>query len=276
MLSADILAAARAELDAWSARRQEGNNRPESPRRQSAKRAPRSCPCGCGGVEWNRTGVCEAEYFRRRRKRKRGARRVFQLPGKVCRYCAAGRSVKSHRRCNPCYQRYRHANPKLCDCGNYFGADGRRGTKCGRCVKRTTLEKYGRCLCGNRAAYANGECRRCWRDRIKPLCRCGRARVVTADECERCYRERRAETPHVRALNRRRAFRSTRARRENRVQQRKPRRLCQCGLGLVVCRDRCNTCYHKWRYWTRGKVPSRRRSDPPAGIAIEARTRAVE
>lgn len=206
MLNPDILAEALAELNAW----QDGKKRhTQTDRQHSApKKELRRCSCGCGNEEWNRTGMCEASYFRTYRDKQNVEHKQKELEQRVrtplsrgrpllleTKPCKCGRPVVAQDRCRRCYTAFRKLNPKKCDCGNYFRI---RGTKCKRCVEEMRTyrmrQRVGNCKCGRKASFVNGDCRTCrkWqevRDGTREMCSCGRGPKETKDVCMVCYGE---------------------------------------------------------------------------------------
>lgn len=175
--------------------------------KQRTRRAPRPCQCGCGKLEWNHTGMCQASYsrkYRRKQALKRRGRWAFKKLDRR-RRCRCGAPARSEGRCNKCWLRHRRRNPKICECGRRFRSIRQKDGSihhpgcCARCRSRRETErreaKMGRCQCGNRVRYANGRCQQC-QEQIRlagrPLCQCGRGpvSVLKTGECKQCYMTR--------------------------------------------------------------------------------------
>lgn len=146
-------------------------------------------PCReCGAPSLARK-LCPKHYHQwYRRKLNKGWLTERAKPTRrICIRCKQ-REVKAHKRCIPCYHRYRKENPNQCDCGQYY----KRGTKCTRCYKRDSAAKHPRCvLCAKRPRLlkdTSGLCRPCLNSQSGVICqRCDGGRpVVDGGKCRAC------------------------------------------------------------------------------------------
>lgn len=169
----------------------------------------RRAQCECGSVAQKNGWCLSCNQAYRSASPRRWRTTVVAL----CKECP--RPAQAFGRCNLHYLRWRKANPKQCDCGNWHHC---RGNVCARCRSRALYAKGHKCPeCGQRKVMTPGQrCARClYKDRP---CACGRPRIYP-DSCATCYKR---SNPRTRSLDAVNMARTRRAAREAKRAVRRP------------------------------------------------------